>query len=100
MIAYMALLAAILACIAATWSAYMIQKLPDRLMSKLDSHIIEVVDEPVTRDGDHWSTPASPSGEMVTRHSLPSDGLTHAQREERVLRRGVPGWPGARVHGA
>lgn len=99
MIAYTALICSMIACIAATWGVYVLWGLPDRIIAKLENQIIEVVDEPSTVDHDQFSRPASANGQSITKHALPPDGLTHAQREERVLRRGVHSWRG-HVHGA
>lgn len=87
------LVCSIIAVLVSSWCAWMVWRLADRVVSKLDTHILEVVEEPMPgpRDGDRFSLPARPMP--------PSIVPTHAERAERTLRRGVPGWPG-HVHGA
>lgn len=97
-----ALVMASLSLILASWAVFMLRRLPDAVVSKLDGQILEVADayEPQPRDGDRFSRPAPlpwVSNPPMSHHLMPPDGMTHAQREEHTLRKGVPGWHGLRV---
>lgn len=87
------------AMILAGYAVLMVRHLPGEILSQLDTKIIEeIVEElPHTRFPAGPESPAYRPTEGQTR-ILPPDGLTHAQREEATLRRGVPGWHGPRVH--
>jgi hypothetical protein len=103
----LSLLLGVWALVVGTWGIYMIRRLPERIVSELDTKIIEEVIEPVNRDGDPFSRPAHRDRATLEYYSYPpirpGDATaplgTHATREEHVLRRGVPGWLGRHVHG-